>query len=870
MHLPIEFAAADREFYAPLENLRSDAEALRPGTVPRGWSSIESGVWTQWQRPGHSDLVDDGWKVHVSARPGRLQHVLDRAAEICFAEKVPFKHLSTPVLYWWMHQKYAPRSQSGKFVAAYPRDVEAARRLMDALRAALAEEDGPYVLSDRRFKDSRTVHYRYGSFVRRFRPQADGILSPLTLDGGGRLVPDRRGVSFQLPEGVVDPFVEPRPAPARATEFGGFAIESSIQFTNAGGTYRGREVATGRQVFIKEARCHTGLRDDGVTAPEALREEWETLKALHALAPGLAPEPISYFRVWEHEFLVAEHVNGLILGKWVARNHPMLRAGAAEDDFVPFYDRCAEVISAVEAALRRLHELGYVFVDISPSNVILGDDDSVRLIDFGSTHRLGGTFLRAGTPGYAPPEDLVGDDLTIYDDYGLSALAQHFFGPLHPVRDISPDVLAHLHYDLNELAPVPPALWKRATKYHPPTDSPQLPAPEQVAADPIRHLTDLRDRVADGLIAMADVDHPVRVFPTIPEGYASNAVGIAYGTAGVVHALCRAGRSLPDGLLDRLRRDALDKVGDLPPGLYSGTAGVAWVLADRGLVDEAVDLLAAADRHPLTSECATLFGGAAGVALTHLALYGHTRDERHVDRALALAAALPPDDLLTAKLGPDDAVGLMHGRCGVALMLQQLAGVTGDERHLIRAVRLLHAELDRTSDPDAPGLVFPVSSTDRRAMPYLFAGSAGMLYATTRCVRAADDERLAQALPRLAAALRLTYTVMSGLCQGFGGLVFALADHAALTGNEASREWALRGARSVFKYALPHRTGVRFLGDQMLRYSAELWSGSAGNLLALAHVLDPRPGALFTVDAPIRERRSAAELVSADVPAAVR
>jgi len=741
---------------------------------------------------------------------------------------------------------------------------------MEALRAALAEEDGPYILTDRRFKDSRTVHYRYGAFTRRFRPQADGMLNPLTLDGDGRLVPDRRGVSFQLPEGIVDPFVEPRPATARATEFGGFAIESSVRFTNAGGTYRGREVATGRRVFIKEARHHTGLRDDGATAPEALREEWETLTALHALAPGLAPEPISYFRVWEHEFLVVEHVDGLLLGKWVARNHPMLRAGATVNEFGAFYDRCRIVMSAVEAALRRLHELGYVFVDISPSNVILGDDDSVRLIDFGSAHRLGGTFLRAGTPGYAPPEELIGDDLTIYDDYGLSALAQHFLGPLHLVRDISPDILAHQRYDLNELAPVPAALWERATKYHPPTDSPQLPPPEQVAADPLRHLADLRDRVADALVAMADVDHPARVFPTIPEGYASNTIGIAYGTAGVVHALCRAGRSLPDGLLDRLRRDALDQVGDLPPGLYAGTAGVARVLADRGLLDEAVDLLAAADRHPLTSECATLFGGAAGVALTHLALYGHTRDERHVDRALALAAALPPDDRLTPQLGPDDAVGLMHGRCGVALMLQQLAAVTGEERHLSRAVRLLHTELDRTSDPDAPGLVFPVSATDRRAMPYLYAGSAGMLHATTRCVLAAGDERLAQALPRLAAALRLTYTVMSGLCQGYGGLVFALADHAALTGDETIRQWSLRGARSVFKYAVPHRTGVRFLGDQMLRYSAELWSGSAGMLLALDHVLDPRPDALFTVDALIRERRSGAQLVSADVPAAVR
>jgi hypothetical protein len=48
--------------------------------------------------------------------------------------------------------------QSGKFRAAYPAGVEQARRLMELLRDALRDEDGPYVLTDRRFGDSRTVH----------------------------------------------------------------------------------------------------------------------------------------------------------------------------------------------------------------------------------------------------------------------------------------------------------------------------------------------------------------------------------------------------------------------------------------------------------------------------------------------------------------------------------------------------------------------------------------------------------------------------------------------------------------------------------------------------------------------------------------
>ena len=877
MDFPYEFLAADREFYEPLETARDGGEPLRPNGLPPGWVGVESGVWTQWYRPDHTTLVGDGWKVHVSARPERLHHVLDKASQVCFRHDVSFKHLSTQLFYKATHQKLAHRPQSGKFIAAYPADVETARRLMEALRAALADERGPYILTDRRYKDSSTVYYRYGAFVRRFRPRADGLPEALTHDHAGRLVPDRRGASFHLPQEVVDPFAESRSGTgtAEGSDLAGFAIDSSVRFTSAGGTYRGRELATGRRVFIKEARAHIGFREDGASAQEQLREEWLTLTALHEAAPGVAPEPIRYFRKWEHEFLVCEQVDGLTLAGWVSSTHPGLLAGTTPEEIAAYYRRCEQVVSALELALDRLHAAGYVFVDLSAGNVIIGAGDAVRLVDFGSAHRMGGPLLRTGTPGFMPPAALAADDLAIYDDYGLCALTQVLCGPLGMVQDFNPDALAHLHHDLSERGPVPPTLWKRVTKYHAPTRRADFPTPEQVAEDPVRHLSDLRDKVADALVAMADYDNHVRVFPTVPTGHLSNTLCIAYGTAGVVHALRRAGRDLPDRLLDRLRRDALDKAGDLGPGLCVGNAGIARVLADCGLLDEARDLLAAADRHPLTAECADLFGGAAGVALTHLALYRHTGDPYHVDRAYVLADVLSSDSQLKSLLGPYEPVGLAHGGSGVALLFQQLAGVTGDEGYQARAVRLLHRELDRAADPDAAGLLFPVSTKDRRAMPYLYAGSSGIAYTATRCLHAGADERLAETMPRLLAPLRLRYAIMSGLFQGLAGHAFTLADRALLTGDESGRRASLDLACGLFKYAVPHPTGMRMLGHQTLRYSADLWSGSAGVLLALCHVLDPRPDALFTVDALIEQRRTAAEPVPvgravAGVPAEVR
>ena len=849
MRLPYGFAVADPEFYAPLESAADTGRTFRPGTVPDRWDETRSGVWTMWCPEGVTPAAQ-GWKVHVSARPGRLDKVLDTAAAVCFEHGVPFKHISAQLFYVWMHGKHAARQQSGKFIAAYPPDVPAARKLMERLSTELAGEEGPYVLTDRRFGDSRTVHYRYGAFLRLERLRADGTRVPVVRDGHGALVEDRRGASFRLPAGITDPFTEPGAPSSGELTFHGFTFERSVRHSNAGGTYHGRETATGRPVFVKEARAHTGLGGN-TTAIERLRHEWETLRALHAVEPGLVPEPIAYFREWEHEFLVTELIEGRNLNSWTIHHNPVIQTGASAEEFAAYHRSCEKIVSGVERALDRLHAHGYVFVDVSPGNVMVTPDEEIRLVDFEAASPADGDFLPLTTPGYAPPERLVGDDPYIYDAYGSGALAQLLLFPLHHVVQRAPQALAHLRHDLFRAAPVPPSLWSRAARFHDADSPSSLPAPGELEDDDAlsAHLTALRDRTADALEAMADPDHPDRVYPTVPEGYTVNAVCVAYGTAGVLHALRRAGRTVPDDVLARFRREALESRTSLGPGLHVGLSGVAWVLADHGCVTEAVDLLAVAGDHPLTRRDATLSGGASGVALTHLALYGHTGDEWHVRRAQEIADALPADASLVEHIGEDDATGLLHGRTGIALLLHQLAAVTGDRTLLGRGIGLLHAELDRASDPDSPGLSFPISTADPRTMPYLYSGTAGFTHAVSRCLSTTEDERLSAALPALLSRLTTRFTAMPGLYQGLSGLGLVLAEHARISGDAGAWRDALQVARGLFKHAVPHPTGVRFLGDQMLRYSADLWSGSAGVLLFLSHLAEPEPDPFFTVDA---------------------
>ena len=90
-----------------------------------------------------------------------------------------------------------------------------------------------------------------------------------------------------------------------------------------------------------------------------------------------------------------------------------------------------------------LHELNpsVLHRDLKPSNLILGEDDRIYLIDFGSVQAqaavTGVTFTVVGTSGYAPLEQFWGRAVEASDLYALGATL------IHLLTGISPADLPH-------------------------------------------------------------------------------------------------------------------------------------------------------------------------------------------------------------------------------------------------------------------------------------------------------------------------------------------------------------------------------------------------------------------------------------------
>ncbi|HST47399.1 class III lanthionine synthetase LanKC [Jatrophihabitans sp.] len=854
----LAYLVADPDYYQPWDTA-DPGPRYHPGPLPAGWTRQDFGAWTSW---GPADLLlpEQGWKVHVSSSLVNAQSVLLVVSAVCAEFDVSFKHLAGQRTFLMMHGKHAHRVQAGKFCVLYPPTEQCALSVLRRLEAELSGIDGPLVLTDRRFGASTCVSYRYGAFRSRLRTDADGNQVHSMLEQDGREIDDRRLPKFYLPPGMSDPF-RPEAPPAAAAQkspvtLHGYTFEAVVQQSNSGGAYRFRS-AQGEPVFVKEAKAHNGYTEDGEDAKTRLNAEYLALRAISNREPSLCPRPVELFQHWEHSYLVTELVSGISLYRWMVTNHPALRIDPSAEAFAEYYRRSLALLEQLRAQLHRLHEIGFVFVDLSPNNVLV-EGDRARLIDFEAVQPIQAVRHVMGTPGYRhpDPESVVRGDPREFDRYGLAALALLLLFPVHEIVERHPPALDHLYADLADLAPVEPRLWQWATRYCDRAEESPLPAPQAVRQDTMAALRQLADRTADSLEAMAQPDHPARVYPTVPLGYRTDTRAVAAGTAGVLYALHRAGRGCDPRVVRRLRDEALAAAAISAPGLLFGSAGIACVLAELGEVEAAETLLGVAATHPLNGSSVTLGGGAAGTALGLLIQHRRTGEQRWLDAARRLLLDIPDGDALDARLSPTRRSGLVGGRAGVALALYHLYRRTDDSRLFARGMRLLQQELAYAEQVPGNGLQFRASNVDRRFYPYLFVGSAGQAAVLSRYLahrpdaefEAGSPMRAADVLEQYLRACSIRFTALPGLFPGLAGMASVLAGAGRRLGRPDLVDAAFTSARGLFRYAIPSDDGVDWLGEPGVRLSAELWSGSAGILLALHQLLDPAPVSLGLLD----------------------
>ncbi|TVZ90146.1 class III lanthionine synthetase LanKC [Streptomyces sp. BK340] len=847
------YALADGHFYDTPDRLSAAGSESAPQfptarrAVPDGWHAGRTGDWlTLTPLGGDGEPLPSpaqGWKIHSSATAADAERIAGIVWDYCVPRRIPFKFVPSPHLLHLRNAKYAGRDTSGKFVTVYPADEERLHEVLRELGALLEGCEGPYILTDLRWHDG-PLYVRYGAFARRFVVDERGSLVLAVTDGEGRLVPDRRAPSFQVPEWVTLPeFLRPHLEARNTTTVGElpYRIEKALHFSNGGGVYVGTDTRDGRRVVLKEGRPHAGLAADGADAVERLAREKAALE--RAAGTGVVPEVRDWFTLGDHRFLVMDFLEGRPLNSFFAERHPLLTSDPDPAKVASYTAWALRIHRAVERAVAAVHARGLVFHDLHVFNVMVApDEETVHLIDFEAAAPAAENGRQTvAHPGFFAPPDRRGIDV---DRYALACLRLALFLPVTTLFVVDRGKAAHLADVIAEQFPdVPRAFLDEAvaeiTRDTAGGHARRTSAPPVVPGDwPYS-----RDSMVKAILAAATPERDDRLFPgDIAQFSDGGGLGLAHGAAGVLYALEAAGA----GRYDEGERWLLDHTAPPPPGtplgLYDGLAGVALVLDRLGHRERALELIGGVLRENWRNLSSDLHGGLAGLGLVLGRLAAATGDPALRDRAAEAAEILVRRLAEPVPDAPRRRAGLLRGASGPALFLLRRYEETGEPRLLAAAAEALRRDLACCVVQTASGAL----EVDEgwRTLPYLGDGSVGiglvlddyLAQAGGALAGSADTTReFERARTGILTAATSRFYAQPGLFQGRAGMVLHLARS---TAPGAGPERLAQQIDGLGWLAMAYQGQLAFPGHQMMRLSMDLATGTAGCLLALAAAHD--------------------------------
>jgi len=176
---------------------------------------------------------------------------------------------------------------------------------------------------------------------------------------------------------------------------GRYRLTSRLGSGAMGVVWQAHDERLHRTVAIKQLLLPSGLSD--IEADEAnrraMREGRITARLHH-------PHAIAVYDVVEHEdqpCLIMEYLPSRSLATVLSMQGVLLP------------EEVASIGSQIASALAAAHKAGIVHRDIKPGNVLLAEDGTVKITDFGISHAVGdvtvtATGILAGTPAYLAPE----------------------------------------------------------------------------------------------------------------------------------------------------------------------------------------------------------------------------------------------------------------------------------------------------------------------------------------------------------------------------------------------------------------------------------------------------------------------------------
>ncbi len=219
--------------------------------------------------------------------------------------------------------------------------------------------------------------------------------------------------------------------------------------------YRARDLHFPNVTKVVAVKEMINLATDPTMHEMVVRNFEREADLLATLSHPAIPRIYDYFTQENNSYLVMEFIEGKDLEAMLREADQFL----PEDEVINWAIELCDVLSYLHAHKPQ----PVIFRDVKPSNIMVDNHGSIRLIDFGIARvfQPGQKGTMIGTDGYAPPEQYRGEASPAGDLYALGATLHHlltrrdpraeppFSFSERPIREINSNVSPELEAAIN-------------------------------------------------------------------------------------------------------------------------------------------------------------------------------------------------------------------------------------------------------------------------------------------------------------------------------------------------------------------------------------------------------------------------------------
>ncbi len=396
-------------------------------------SYVESGDYYQVGKL----LIEQGFIFHISIIPTKLTDLLDKLVPFLYQNQIPFKIPRNMDICFELTNGSKGLEKVGKVICIYPTSEMNVEELGYLLVQLFGEFPGMEIPSDVRV--GGCIYVGYGAHQPKIIIGPDGRSAEYILNDKNIFVKDKQPIPFQLPSWVSWPFrhIKPQSPKPKTLLNNKYIAYERLKSDLKGDVVKGisfKKILNPHWCLIKQGKKWAFSDSQTRDIRDRLKWQYEVLK--HLRSKVNVPEVYDFFYDQEHAYLVTEFIEGIMFDRFIKE---LYQKGNWIIFDLSTKTKMIGYLIQIAIILNKMHNLGYIHRDCTPSNFMLRNDDEIFIIDPELVYSKAQNFpdppFTLGTPGYMSPEqmNLLSPD-SPNDVYAFGALLLKAFSGHEPYR----------------------------------------------------------------------------------------------------------------------------------------------------------------------------------------------------------------------------------------------------------------------------------------------------------------------------------------------------------------------------------------------------------------------------------------------------